>query len=70
MKNYYMFVVAGLSVLAMALAGCASQPTTSNTPAPDPQKSTHTQEELKKTGRQDTGDALQATDPSVQSTGR
>ena len=70
MKNYYMFVVTGLSALAMALAGCASQSTTSNTPAREPLKSTHTQEELKKTGRQDTGDALQATDPSLQSTGR
>jgi hypothetical protein len=70
MKNYYVLVVAGISAVAMTLAGCANQSTTSNAPTREPGQSTHTQEELQKTGRSQTGDALQEVDPSVQTSGR
>jgi PBP1b-binding outer membrane lipoprotein LpoB len=66
-----MLVVACLSGLAITWAGCANQATTtaSNTAKREPLQWTHSQEELQKTGRTQTGDALQAVDPSVQTTG-
>lgn len=52
--------------------GCAEQSSsTSRTTAAanEPGTKTRSQEELKKTGRSETGEALKQTDPSVQTTG-
>jgi hypothetical protein len=49
------------------LAGCASRTETVET-RPDPQKKTYTDQDLRKTGRSTTGEALEQVDPSVRVT--
>jgi outer membrane biogenesis lipoprotein LolB len=64
MKTYYFLAVAIVS--ALALAGCASDTTTTaQTQTDQTTKRTHTQEELKKSGESQTGPALEKTDPAV-----
>jgi hypothetical protein len=64
------FLCAGaiIAVSPLTIAGCASQSPNTAASAANPAQTTYTQEDLKKTGRQQTGDALQALDPSVQAT--
>jgi hypothetical protein len=55
----------------LLLSGCATETTTaSRTAQDDPtKKRVHTQEDLRKTGRSETGAALEASDASVRTTG-
>lgn len=64
MKARFLFAVQALS--GFALAGCATQTTTTTLTQPD-QTTTrvHTQEELRKTGESQTGPALEKVDPAV-----
>lgn len=62
--TYAMAMVVGVTLW---MCGCANQAQTSaNT---DPNRSTYTQEDLNKTGQQETGPALEAANPSIQSHG-
>jgi hypothetical protein len=69
MKTSFSFAVVA-SLAMFTIAGCAnrqsSQPTASDT---NPASRTYTREDLNKTGRQQTGPALEAADPSVQAPG-
>jgi len=66
MKLRYLFLVAIASAL---IPGCAKEKEVM-VQAPDPAKRGHTQEELRKTGRTETGPALEQVDPAVQSSSR
>jgi hypothetical protein len=54
-----------LVFLTFALAGCADQPTTASASAGNPTDRTYSRNDLNRTGRQSTGEAIQAADPSV-----
>ena len=62
-----------LAAANLMLSGCATETTTttSSTASQDDltKKRTHTQEDLRKTGRSETGAALEASDASVRTTG-
>ena len=60
-----------LAALNLMLSGCATETTTTSTqPQDDPtKKRVHTQDDLRKTGRSETGAALEASDPAVRTTG-
>jgi hypothetical protein len=65
MKTGYLLVTVALAVSTLALVGCANnQTTTTATNANSPAK-TYSGSDLEKTGRQQTGEALQAADPAV-----
>ena len=66
MKGRYLFVIAITNALFL---GCAREKE-QMVQAPDPAKRGYTQEELRKTGRTDTGAALEQLDPAVQSSSR
>jgi hypothetical protein len=73
MKKHRLFAVVPLAIAfsASALAGCANNQTdAASINANSPAKS-YSGSDLEKTGRQQTGEALQAADPAVStSTGR
>jgi outer membrane biogenesis lipoprotein LolB len=60
MKTHFVL----LAFAAMAMAGCATETTTTSNAA-DPSQRTYTQKDLSNTGRHDSADALRAADPSV-----
>ena len=71
--KYYICAVAIAASLGFMFAGCADKPAATSTTAAstaEPGKRVHTQEDLRKTGRSETGEALQQVDPSVQTSGR
>jgi hypothetical protein len=69
--KFSIFVTAIVAASIFTFAGCANQSSNATAAAGDPTKRTYTDEELNKTGRQNTGDALRSLDPSVQtSSGR
>jgi predicted small secreted protein len=63
------FVTAIVAASTFTFAGCANQSSNTAAAAGDPTKRTYTDEDLNKTGRQNTGEALRALDPSVQTSG-
>jgi hypothetical protein len=63
MKDYLFAPLVALSVFTFA--GCANQPSTATASDADPSTRTYSQEDLGKTGRVQTGEALRASDPSV-----
>ena len=70
MSTRHFFAV--LSLSGALLGGCASTTTTTTTQAETDQtkKRVHTQEELRKTGENDPGRALEKTDAAVRVQGR
>ena len=66
--SYLSFVI--LTSASVVLFGCARQRETVVDTSKHPEKVVHTQEELKKTGRTETGPALEQVDPSIQTTGQ
>ena len=67
MKIQYCVVIA---LIALVLPGCAKEKEAMVQTNDQTQKRVHTQEELKKTGRTETGAALEKTDAAVQTSGR
>lgn len=67
MKLRYFFFVAVASLL---FVGCTKDKEMMVQTPDQPQKRTHTQEELKKTGQSETGPALERVDPAVQTAPR
>jgi predicted small lipoprotein YifL len=63
MKAYLFAVVVVLSLFS--LAGCANQSSTAASSDADATRRTYSQDDLRKTGRTQTGEALQAADPSI-----
>ena len=63
MKAYLFAVVVVLSWFGFT--GCASQSSTAAGPDADASRRTYNQDDLRKTGRTQTGEALQAADPSI-----
>ena len=60
-----------LAALNPMLSGCATETPTAFTQPPDDltKKRVYTQDDLRKTGRSETGAALEASDPAVRTTG-
>jgi hypothetical protein len=61
-----------LALSTLALSGCATDTTTTTTTTAETdttKKRVHTQQELKKTGESETGEALEKVDPSVRTSG-
>jgi hypothetical protein len=72
MKTRY-FAACCLAVAALMLSGCATDTTTTTTTTAETdltKKRVHTQENLKKTGESEPGEALEKVDASVRSSGR
>jgi hypothetical protein len=65
MKTGYFLATVAIAISTLAIVGCANnQTTTTSTNANSPAK-TYRGSDLEKTGRQQTGEALQAADPAV-----
>ena len=57
--------IALLALSLVSFCGCANQTSATASSASNPTRRTYSQDELSKTGRTQTGEALQAIDPSV-----
>jgi hypothetical protein len=69
--KFSIFVAAIVAASTFTFAGCANQSSNATAAADDPTKRTYTNDDLNKSGRQNTGEAIRALDPSVQtSSGR
>jgi hypothetical protein len=71
MKTRY-FTLCMLAMAGLGLSGCATDTTTTTTTTAETdqtRKRVHTQEELKKTGESETGEALEKVDASVRTSG-
>ena len=69
--KFSIFVAAIVAASAFTFAGCVNQSSNATAAAGDPTKRTYTNDDLNKSGRQNTGEAIRALDPSVQtSSGR
>ncbi|MEY2525945.1 MAG: hypothetical protein QOE73_716 [Verrucomicrobiota bacterium] len=69
MKRYIIAAVT-IALSVLALEGCANQQTPANASDADPTKKTYTREDLDRSGRAQTGQALQQIDPNIQSRSR
>lgn len=68
MKTHYFCAIAAIG--GLALAGCASDTTTTAQTQTDPTTTrVHTQEELRKSGESQTGPALEKSDAAIRSSG-
>lgn len=65
MKTGYFLAAIASVLLAGAFAGCANNQTTATSANANPPAKTYTGTDLEKTGRQQSGEALQAADPAV-----
>jgi hypothetical protein len=69
--KFSIFVALIVAASAFTVVGCANQSSNATAAADDPTKRTYTDEDQNKTGRQNTGEAIKALDPSVEtSSGR
>jgi uncharacterized lipoprotein YbaY len=68
MKTHYSILIT-LASASIALSGCANQPAAGPTPqvSDSNYKKTYTQEDLERSGRAETGPALEQIDPDVHS---
>ena len=65
-----LFAVAMVAVSAFSFAGCANEPASATASAQaNPTDRTYTQKDLQHSGRQTTGGAIQAIDPSAHVSG-
>jgi uncharacterized lipoprotein YajG len=66
MKPHYSLAAVTVAISVFGFAGCADNPqTTTAFTNTNPAARTYTGSDLQKTGRQSSGEALQAVDPSV-----
>jgi hypothetical protein len=65
----YLLTAATVALSVFALPGCANQPAADTTDA-NPSKKTYTRDDLDRSGRAQTGQALQQIDPDIQSRSR
>lgn len=69
MKTNRGIVIAVMGGIAIASAGCANNQQSATSANTDPTAKTYTSNDLQRTGKQTSGEALQAADPSVTATG-
>lgn len=62
-------VIAVMGGIAIASAGCANNQQSAASANTNPTAKTYTADDLQKTGKQTSGEALQAADPAVTATG-
>jgi hypothetical protein len=63
------FALGLLAAGGVGFSGCATNTTTNTQTRTDPTKRVHTQEELRKSGESEPGNALEKTDPAVRMSG-
>jgi hypothetical protein len=68
MKPYFL-AVALMGIAALTFAGCANETPDATASAGNPTDRTYTRDDINRSGRQTTGEAMQAMDPAVQVSG-
>jgi len=69
MKTYRCLLIAVMGGIAIGSTGCANNQQSAASANTNPTAKTYTSNDLQKTGKRTSGEALQASDPAVTATG-